>query len=260
MYVDDKPYYDGYLDYNEEPLLKDFVKEIEIYNEIEDVRLEIYGLTNSKNELVKYRGRREDNPYELDSFIYYNDAIMDTYIFKYGVEPYSFEEMKQYFIEGSFLDDGELYLSTLKKYRRSLKARNSLKRHSKGEILLKEILLKERFEFEMEKSDGCINPETLYALPFDFIIFINGTKVYVEVQGGQHYKPVNFNNVDEEEMLINFRRLKERDSIKKRFAKENGIFVELDYSEGDVKKLEKRIYEQLIPLLKKVGGTKNDKE
>ena len=58
MYIDDKPYYDGYLDYNEEPWVRDFVKEIEIYNEIEAVRLEIYGLTNSKNELVKYRGRK----------------------------------------------------------------------------------------------------------------------------------------------------------------------------------------------------------
>ena len=56
MYIDDKPYYDGYLDYNEEPLLKDFVKEIEIYNEIMKIRIDICNYTNYNHEFIKYRG------------------------------------------------------------------------------------------------------------------------------------------------------------------------------------------------------------
>ena len=260
MYIDDKPYYDGYLDYNEEPLLKDFVREIEIYNEIMKIRMDICNYTNYNHEFIKYRGRYEEDVNNLDEFIYYNDIIMDVYIFRYGFEPYSFEEMKQYFIEGSFLDDGELYLSALKKSRGSMRRIDSLKNGSKGEKLVESILIKEGHTFDTQNSDGCINPNTYHMLPFDFIIFINEIKVYVEVQGGQHYKPVNFNNDDEKESLIKFCKLKERDNIKKEFAEKNGIFVELDYSEGDIIKLEKRIYKTLIPLLNKIGGNTDDRE
>ena len=261
-YLKDDPnlYYDGYLDYGKEYILKDFINELEVYSEIENLRYEICGYTDKEIEFIRYRGRNEaTNIYdELDNFLYYNDIIIDTYTYVYGIEPYLSEDIKQYFIEGSFLDDGKRYLSFLKNLRKGLMTKRNLSRFSKGEKLLNEILKNKGYKFEREYSDGCINPETFYSLPFDFIIYVNDIKIYVEVQGGQHYKPINFDN-NKEVNEDNFKRLKQRDMIKKHFAEKNGIFIELDYKEGDVNKLEKRIYDELIPLLENLRGGKSDK-
>lgn len=259
-YIKNDPnlYYDGWLDYGNPHPMEEFFDEIKLYEEIKIVRQSIYSITNFCNELVRTRGRELYEQYDLDDFIYFNDIIMDVYMWKFGIEVYSFEELKQYFIEGSFLDDGEKYLSALKKYRGSLKSRYSLKSRSKGEVLLEDILVKEGYTFYTENSDGCMNPNTMYPLPFDFIVIVGEKKVYIEVQGGQHYRPTNFGNDSKEEVMIKFSRLKERDAIKKEFAKKNGYFVELDYKEGDAKKLKDRIYKNLIPLLEKLGGSNND--
>lgn len=263
-YLEDDPnlYYDGYLDYGNEYSLNVFMDELKIYNEIECLRYEIVNRTEREVEFIKFRGRNEELEgfNELENFICYNDIITDTYIYIYGIEPYSFEDMKQYFIEGSFLNDAEQYLSFLKNKNKGLKAKGYIRRHSKGEELLNQILINEKYKFVREESDGCINNETFYLLPFDFIVYINSIKIYIEVQGGQHYKPVSFNNKNNETAEITFKRLKQRDAIKKKFAEENGIFVELNYSEGNVNKLKERIYDELLPLLEKIRGEKNDKQ
>jgi hypothetical protein len=194
----------------------------------------------------------------MDEFIYYNDIIMDVYKFRYEYETTDFEELKMYFIDGSFLEDSKLYLKALNYYLGGLKASYSLKDGSKGEQLVKKILKEKGYSFSEQESDGCYNPYTFKALIFDFIIYINNTKVYVEVQGKQHYEPIGFNGEDDDVKKHMFYNQKIRDNIKKEFAKKNGIFIELDYSEGNLNKLKNRIDEQLIPILKEVGGDKGD--
>jgi len=80
------------------------------------------------------------------------------------------------------------------------------------------------------------NPETNYPLSYDIYIFggkernING--VYIEVHGGQHYKISGFHysqarknrTIPEEE----FKRQKQLDELKQRFARKHGTYIEID--------------------------------
>ena len=61
------------------------------------------------------------------------------------------------------------------------------------------------------------NPKTGYYLPYDIYIPDN---IFIEVQGEQHYKKTVFS--------MNLKNIKYRDRIKKKYAKENGIFIEVD--------------------------------
>lgn len=80
------------------------------------------------------------------------------------------------------------------------------------------------------------NPETNYFLPYDIYIFkgekleING--IYIEIHGKQHYKihdwhrfqsEINGTTPEEE-----FKYQKKKDGLKKKFAKMNGTYVEID--------------------------------
>lgn len=115
----------------------------------------------------------------------------------------------------------------------------------KGERLLCEILDKKNINYTAQFSYGCINPKTGRELYYDFIIEYRSELIFVEVQGGQHYQPVDFfGGEDAYEYNVY------RDEIKKNYAEENGIYVALDYREHNLKLLEERIYEQLIPLIK----------
>ena len=115
----------------------------------------------------------------------------------------------------------------------------------KGEMLLCEILTKKKINYTMQFSYGCINPETGHELYYDFVIENGNELIFVEIQGAQYYQPVDFfGGEDAYEKRIY------RDEIKRNFAYENGIYVALDYREHNLKLLEERIYEQLMPLLK----------
>lgn len=84
------------------------------------------------------------------------------------------------------------------------------------------------------------NPKTNHPLYFD--IYIPAKRVFIEVNGEQHYS-INkfFNKLDN-----NFENQKYRDKIKRDFAKRNGIYIEIDLRKHtDIKKtieyIEKRI-------------------
>jgi len=80
------------------------------------------------------------------------------------------------------------------------------------------------------------NPDTNYFLPFDIYVFggvnleING--IYIEVHGEQHYKlnawhkRLSKNNKDIAKEK--FENQKHRDRLKRRFARKNGIYIEVD--------------------------------
>lgn len=109
-----------------------------------------------------------------------------------------------------------------------------------GENAVESELLKLGLDFVKQESNGCINPTTGRELKFDFIVYHNGEYIYIEVQGKQHYEPVEFFGGED-----SFNSCMTRDDIKKKFAKEDGFYIALDYRESDRELLIGRLYEEL---------------
>lgn len=85
------------------------------------------------------------------------------------------------------------------------------------------------------------NPETGYMLPFD--IYLPEYNIFIEVNGSQHYeinrwhyRQSETNGKTPEE---NFEYQKKKDILKQKFAKKNGIYIEIDLRK--VKTVEKAI-------------------
>lgn len=125
------------------------------------------------------------------------------------------------------------------------------KSKSHGECLIENMLKREGIEYFKEFADGLKNPKTNRPLPFDFVIPNNGVVLYVEIQGRQHYEAVNYFGGSEkyEERKIN-------DRLKKKYAEDNGVFIELDYRENDLRLLKERAKEKLLKAIVE-GGDKN---
>jgi hypothetical protein len=71
------------------------------------------------------------------------------------------------------------------------------------------------------------NPKTGYPLPFDIFIpskYENSKDIFIEVQGHQHYKFTPRWHVT----LENFKYYQWKDKIKKEYAEQNGIYIEID--------------------------------
>lgn len=98
---------------------------------------------------------------------------------------------------------------------------------------------KEKYD-AIEEYKIFINPKTDYFLPYD--IFIPDRNIYIEVHGIQHYEFTEFFHKTEDMFL----EMKSRDKLKKKYAKKNGIFVEIDLRKNEsfekiVKRIEKII-------------------
>lgn len=79
----------------------------------------------------------------------------------------------------------------------------------------------------------CINPKTGRYLPYDICFNTKHDKIYVEIQGEQHYLPYRFGS-----NLEDFNYRKYLDKVKRKHAEKNGIYIEVDlrkiktYNEG----------------------------
>ena len=73
------------------------------------------------------------------------------------------------------------------------------------------------FEYKILK-----NPETKHFLPFD--VYLPDYGIFIEIQGHQHYYFMKRFHVDQE----GFEYSKKKDKMKKKFAKKNGIYIEID--------------------------------
>lgn len=74
------------------------------------------------------------------------------------------------------------------------------------------------------------NKKTKMNLELDF--YIPELKIAIEYQGKQHFHPVNFGGMSDEEANKEFNKQKRRDKIKKRLLKKNGIkLVEITYKD-----------------------------
>lgn len=100
---------------------------------------------------------------------------------------------------------------------------------SKGEELIEYLLSNLNLKFETQYDDGCENPKTNRKLPYDFVVEHNNEKFYIEVQGKQHYEAIDYFGGED-----SFNGVKYRDKIKRKYAENNGIFIELDYRETDL--------------------------
>lgn len=94
---------------------------------------------------------------------------------------------------------------------------------SKGESRIREFLLNNKHHFqEQYKMNECrnINP-----LPFDFAILNENKDIncLIEYDGEQHYVPVNFGGVSDEEALENFKQIQNNDKIKNQYCQNNNI-------------------------------------
>jgi len=105
--------------------------------------------------------------------------------------------------------------------------RSAKKTESKIASEVKKYLVKNYFNVDTEHK-VIKNTETKYWLRCDVYVphgenpEING--FYIEVHGGQHYKIIPFWHKTEED----FKKQREKDKLKKNFAKKNGTYVEVD--------------------------------
>ena len=108
------------------------------------------------------------------------------------------------------------------------------KGESKVARILKDYCLKEYPDSILEYKT-LKNPNTSYWLPYD--IYIPRFKLFIEVQGEQHYEKHKFYHATHND----FKRRKEIDALKKRFAEDNGLFLEID-----IREFPKNALEQVI--------------
>ena len=81
------------------------------------------------------------------------------------------------------------------------------------------------------KFDDCKNVKPL---PFDFVVFKNqdlkDIDFCIEIQGQQHYKPVNFGGISDREAQESLDGCRKRDKIKYNYCKDNNIkLIEIPY-------------------------------
>jgi cation transport regulator ChaB len=115
-------------------------------------------------------------------------------------------------------------------------AKNASKLHKKIGILLTESHVNPGFKSNREK--------------FDWAIL--GLNVIIEVHGEQHYKPVCFGGISEEEAIEKYRDTKRRDSNKEEAAHMAGwAYVVVKYNEKDIteEELSNRIKEALAGII-----------
>ncbi len=91
----------------------------------------------------------------------------------------------------------------------------------KGEEKIEKILLERGIRFEKEKTfDSCKN---IRKLPFYF--FLPDYNIFIEYQGVQHEKYIEFLHRKRENFVSQLR----RDDIKRNYAESNGTFVKVTY-------------------------------
>lgn len=103
-------------------------------------------------------------------------------------------------------------------------------------------LKENKIDYEVEKTfDSCKNKALL---PFDF--YIKEKDLLIEVDGEQHFKPINFGGISKERAIVNFEDTIKRDKIKTEWCKKHSKkLLRISYKEiknlSYIEKLEKNI-------------------
>ena len=111
---------------------------------------------------------------------------------------------------------------------------------SKGETIVREILIKKGLRFEEQVSFS--NCRDQRVLPFDFLVYHEDRKLLIEYHGAQHYEPVFWggNSMSESDALVALELIKKHDGIKREWSKQEGIpllIIPYSVSEEEVAKL-----------------------
>lgn len=107
---------------------------------------------------------------------------------------------------------------------------NTKFKRSNGEVAVENLIRHHKLDFKVEV-------DILNKYRFDFIITYNNKRYFIEVNGKQHYEPVDYFGG-----MSAFKKQKKVDEIKRKYAQEHGIYIELDFREHDVDILKDRFY------------------
>lgn len=133
---------------------------------------------------------------------------------------------------------------------------------SLGEQTCRHFLKKHKINFKEQKTfKGCVNPETGAPLRCDF--YIPHLNLIIEIQGEQHYEPVNFGGKSqtEEETIAAFEDGLRRDKIKRDYLKAHNInYVDVPWRDGNTTKLERNIALAIQPFVDKYYKNKKSVE
>ena len=114
---------------------------------------------------------------------------------------------------------------------------------SKGEMRIARVLEERSIEFEVEYP--VYNKKTSRHLRFDF--FLPQVPCFIEFQGEQHYRPVNFGGMSDQNAESVHQEIVKRDLIKKQMAKELSIdLFEISF--------EDTVEEKLLEILEKIDS------
>ena len=96
------------------------------------------------------------------------------------------------------------------------------KNNYKGEIAVRNFLIKNKIEFEEQKKFK--NCKDVYSLPFDF--YLPKYNLCIEFDGIQHFKPIKRSyKMTDDEIEKNFKYIQKHDQIKNDYCKNNGIIL-----------------------------------
>lgn len=103
-------------------------------------------------------------------------------------------------------------------------------RLSRGENVVKDILLKWNYKFTQQKRfDDC---KDVYTLPFDF--YLEDFNVLIEYDGEFHYQPIKLGDMTNEDAESRFKSTQSHDSIKNEYCYKNNIpLIRIPYWELD---------------------------
>lgn len=119
---------------------------------------------------------------------------------------------------------------------------------NKNEKFIFEILKDNNINFEYQKNIKILDSEWNKNYRLDF--YISSSKVAIEYNGHQHYQPVRFGGISQEEADKNFIKQQTRDEYVRNYSKLNNIkLIEIDGRIYKNNKLKNYINNEILPLL-----------
>lgn len=102
---------------------------------------------------------------------------------------------------------------------------------------------KKEFDFVSEEESLIKNPSTGRDLRYDIVIYDYSSPIFIEINGQQHYRYIEFFHGNPE----NYRYRRRVNAIKKNYALENGIYIEIDITKFDFNSAK-------MEILSRIGG------
>ena len=101
---------------------------------------------------------------------------------------------------------------------------------SAGEFQIMKTLDSMGIEYMYNTSDNDFVKEYNKNLRFDFIVKTDSEPIYIEYDGRQHFKPVNFGGISIEKAQIRFEKQKKYDKMKDDFCNDK-LFLRIKYTD-----------------------------